>query len=120
MRKTLGRMALALGVTVASVGIAGAAGAAVVTPATPRTGKLVQVGPIADTGFPAWYRDSNNVRLEGCYTLEDPLCSAGADAVPDPDAPVAFPDNFPDEFFYQLAGATVNLTTGAWPLAATV
>ena len=72
-----------------------------------RTGRLVEVGPTAEHGFPAWYRDSNGVRLEACTTLDDPLCATLPDEVPDPDAPVSYPDNFPGEFFYQLAGATV-------------
>ena len=71
----------------------------------PRAGQLVDVGPTAEHGFPAWYRDSNGVRLEACTTLEDPLCATLPDEVPDPDAPVSYPDNFPGEFFYQLAGA---------------
>ena len=70
-----------------------------------RSGRLVQVGPTAEHGFPAWYRDSNGLRLEACTTLDDPLCSTLPDEVPDPDAPVSYPDNFPGEFFYQLAGA---------------
>ena len=64
--------------------LAGVALAVPVTPATPRTGKLVQVGPIAEHGFPAWYRDSNDVRLEACYTLDDPLCPTLPDEVPEP------------------------------------
>ncbi len=73
-----------------------------------RTGRLVEVGPLAEHGFPGWYRDSNGLRLEACTTLDDPLCSTLPDEVPDPDAPVSYPDNFPGEFFYQLAGAEVT------------
>lgn len=73
-----------------------------------RTGRLVEVGPVAEHGFPGWYRDSNGVRLEACTTLDDPLCATLPDEVPDPDAPVSYPDNFPGEFFYQLAGAEVT------------
>jgi len=114
MRKTLGRPLFALVVMVAFVApLAGAAVAVPVVPAAPRTGKLTQVGPIAEHGFPAWYRDSNNVRLEACVTLDDPLCPALADEVPDPEQPVSFPGNFPGEFFYQLDGATATLTSGA-------
>jgi hypothetical protein len=113
MRKSLGRLTFALGVAVAITGpLASVALATPVTPPTPRTGKLVQAGPITENGFPAWYRDSNGIRLEGCYTLEDPLCPALADEVPDPDAPISFPENFPGEHFYQLAGAELTLTNG--------
>lgn len=73
-----------------------------------RSGRLTEVGPTAEHGFPAWYRDSNGVRLEACTTLDDPLCSTLPDEVPNPDAPVSYPDNFPGEFFYQLAGAEVT------------
>ncbi|MFI5492373.1 PKD domain-containing protein [Actinoplanes sp. NPDC051859] len=113
MKKLLARLPVALCVTVAVVApIATTAAAVVVTPSAPRAGKLVQVGPIAEHGFPAWYRDSNNVRLEACTTLEDPLCSTLPDEVPNPDLPVSYPDNFPGEFFYQLAGADMTLTNG--------
>ena len=74
----------------------------------PRAGRLVEVGPLADHGFPAWYRDSNGVRLEACTDLVDPLCATLPDEVPDPEAPISFPDNFPGEFFYQLAGAELS------------
>ena len=87
--------------------------AVAVTPPTPRQGSLTQAGPLAEHGFPAWYRDSNGVRLEACTTLDDPLCSTLPDEVPNPDLPVSYPDNFPGEFFYQLADATVALTGGA-------
>lgn len=73
-----------------------------------RSGRLVEVGPTAEHGFPAWYRDSNGVRLEACTTLDDPLCSTLPDEVPDPGSPVSYPDNFPGEFFYQLASAVVT------------
>jgi hypothetical protein len=90
-----------------------AAIAAVVDPGTPRQGRLVEVGPISpETGFPTWYRDSNGIRLEACYTLEDPLCSALPDEIPNPEAPISFPDNFPGEFFYQMASAELPTSAG--------
>lgn len=113
MRKLLSRLAVTAGVTVAAVApLAGTALAVVVQPATPRTGRLVQVGPLAEHGFPAWYRDSNGLRLEACVTLDDPLCSTLPDEVPHPELPVSYPDNFPGEFFYQLAGTALTLTNG--------
>jgi hypothetical protein len=113
MRKSLGRLAVTAGVLVGVIApVAGTAVAVVVTPDTPRTGRLVQAGPIADHGFPSWYRDSRGVRLEPCLTLEDPLCPALPDEVPNPDAPISYPDNFPGEFFYQLAGANLTLLNG--------
>ncbi|HEY7271862.1 MAG TPA: hypothetical protein VH502_03940 [Actinoplanes sp.] len=113
MKNTMARMSVALGVTVAVIApFAGTAAAVVVPPPNPRDGALTQVGPIADHGFPSWYRDSNGVRLEPCVTLSDPLCSALPDEVPNPDAPISFPTNFPAEAFYQLAGSTITLTNG--------
>src|SRR3954467_8511048 len=91
-----------------ALGIPAAGIAVPVAPPTARAGSLTQVGPLAEHGFPAWYRDSNGVRLEACTTLADPHCSAGADEVPDPDAPVSYPDNFPGEYFYQLAQTEVT------------
>src|SRR3712207_2069937 len=88
------------------------ASAVPVTPNTPRQGSLTQVGPLAEHGFPAWYRDSNGIRLEACTTTDDPLCPAPAAELPNPNEPASYPDNFPGEFFYQLAGATVPLTGG--------
>jgi hypothetical protein len=113
MRTTIARPLITLGVMVAVIApVAGTATAVAVTPADPRDGKLVQVGPVAEHGFPSWYRDSRGVRLEACTTLDDPLCSTLADEVPNPDQPVSYPDNFPGEFFYQLAGAALTMTNG--------
>lgn len=95
------------------VAAAAVASAVAIPPATPRQGSLTKAGPLAEHGFPAWYADSNGVRLEACTTLDDPLCSALPDEVPNPGAPVSYPDNFPGEFFYQLAGAELTLTGGA-------
>ncbi|MEV6493130.1 hypothetical protein AB0M20_31590, partial [Actinoplanes sp. NPDC051633] len=112
MMRSLARLGVTLGVTVAVIApVAGTASAVAITPSTPRLGRLVQVGPTAEHGFPAWYRDSNNVRLEACVT-DDPLCPVLVDEVPNPDVPISYPDNFPGEFFYQLAGSTVTLTNG--------
>ena len=111
MGSKLRRMAIAAGVALAVVAPLATAASAVVVTSAPRVGKLVQVGPIAEHGFPAWYRDSNNVRLEACVT-EDPLCPVLLSEVPTPDAPISYPGNFPGEFFYQLAGAAVTLTNG--------
>src|SRR3954447_3080143 len=113
-RRLISRAPLTAGIAAGLVvTLAISAGATPIQPAGPRGGSLVQVGPIAEHGFPAWYRDSDNVRLEPCVTLDDPLCAVTPDTLPNPDAPVSYPANFPDEFFYQLAGASVPLTTGA-------
>jgi hypothetical protein len=66
---------------------------------------LVAVGPVnATNGFPDWYRDTNGVDLAPCVDPQDKYCG-GAIAAPDNTAPISFPDNFPDEFFYQDATA---------------
>ncbi|HYN92660.1 MAG TPA: hypothetical protein VES42_02280 [Pilimelia sp.] len=107
------RAALAAGLSAALVvPVAVAALAVPVNPAGTRQGSLAQVGPIAEHGFPAWYRDTNGLRLEACVTLDDPLCSTLPDEVPNPDQPVSYPDNFPGEFFYQLAGTEVTMING--------
>lgn len=109
-----GPVLLVVASTLLALGLGAAAHGVPVAPTGPdgalkvRTGRLVEAGPTAEHGFPAWYRDSNGVRLEACTTLDDPLCSTLPDEVPDPDAPVSYPDNFPGEFFYQLAGAELT------------
>ncbi|WIM95542.1 hypothetical protein ACTOB_007659 [Actinoplanes oblitus] len=114
MKNHLLRWSITAGVTLAVIApLAGSAAATVVTPPTARDGRLTQVGPIAEHGFPSWYRDSTGARLEACTTLDDPLCATLPDEVPNPDLPVSYPANFPGEFFYQLADATLTLADGS-------
>jgi len=71
------------------------------------SGGLTQVGPTSgENGFPAWYKDSKSIRLEPCIDVNDANCAAGA-PLPDPSKPMSFPDNFPDEMFYQLADSAI-------------
>jgi hypothetical protein len=87
--------------------------AVVIPPAN--TGGLIAVGPVSgDNGFPVWYKDSTGLRLEGCLDGADPLCGfvPGVD-FPDPTRPISFPDNFPEEFFYQLASNVQDIAGGA-------
>ncbi len=80
-----------------------------VVPPTPRTGSLIEVGPVGANGFPTWYRDKSadgsTSRLELCLPLgdvPDPFCAPPVNPLP-----LSYPDNFPDENFYQLATSTV-------------
>jgi hypothetical protein len=71
------------------------------------------VGPTSgQNGFPVWYKDSNDVSLQLCLDGNEPLCGFAAGDFPKPDQPTSFPDNFPGEAFYELAGSTINLPTG--------
>ena len=80
--------------------------AAVIGP--PNSGGLVAVGPVSgENGFPSWYKDKNNTRLEPCIDANDANCAAAA-PLPDPSKPMSFPDNFPDEMFYQLADSVMT------------
>jgi hypothetical protein len=73
---------------------------------------LVAVGPVnASNGFPDWYRDSNGIDLMPCDDPQDQYCG-GAVPAPDPTQPPTFPGNFPDEFFYQQAGADSLVSAG--------
>jgi hypothetical protein len=113
MNVKLGRWGVsALAAVVMAVPAIGAF-ADVVVPVTPRAGSLVEVGPIsADNGFPTWYRDKNSAaatsRLELCMPVA-PLASdryCAPPDLPDPTAPIAYPSNYPDEMFYQMAKAS--------------
>ena len=107
--------AATVGVAVVMVGTVGgiAADAASPPPAHLNNGTvgLKQVGPIDETnGFPLWYKDTNNVRLELCLDPSDANCIMGA--LPNPGQPVSFPDNFPDEGFWSNATATLDAGGG--------
>lgn len=74
-----------------------------------QTAFLTQAGPLDPiTGFPTYFQDSNGLRLSHCYD-GSALCGGAESPLPNPSAPVSFPDNFPDESFYFLSQAVINL-----------
>jgi len=76
-------------------------------------GGLTVAGPVnSEYGFPSWYEDSNKLRLGPCLDGDDPLCGFLPGDIPNPDAPISFPDNFPDEFFYQVVSGELALPGG--------
>ncbi|MFF2031583.1 hypothetical protein [Arthrobacter sp. NPDC058192] len=94
-----------------TAGLSSAAAATQVTVKNP--GKLTAVGPVNTAhGFPSWYEDSTKTRVELCLDAENPLCGFLPGDVPDETTPISFPDNFPDEAFYMLAGAELDLPNG--------
>src|SRR4051794_20545395 len=71
------------------------------------TDGLKQVGPIDETnGYPLWFKDTNNVRLQLCLDPSDANCIMGD--LPNPGQPVSFPDNFPDEAFWSVADSNLD------------
>lgn len=81
----------------------------------PNPDRLAAVGPVSGSHhFPVWYRDTGGTRLELCVDPADPNCPAFG-VMADPQAPVSFPDNFPDESFYSLTKATMTTGGGAAP-----
>ena len=76
-------------------------------------GGLTASGPVnSEYGFPSWYADSSGVRLEPCLDDEDPLCGFLPGDIPNPDVPITFPENFPEEFFYHLVAGDLTLPGG--------
>src|SRR5262249_53755990 len=68
---------------------------------------LAAVGPVdPGTGFPLYYMDGTGLALAPCLNF---VCDPAL-GLPDPAAPVVFPTNFPEEFFYHRAIA--GLTSG--------
>src|ERR671920_558002 len=93
-RLTGRRRTLTVGVAAFAMAASGAlvASQAVTPPPAHNQGTagLKQVGPIDETnGFPLWYKDTNNVKLELCLDPSDGNCIMGD--VPDPTKPVSFP-----------------------------
>jgi hypothetical protein len=77
--------------------------------------QLARVGPIdRNNGFPQWYQDSTGLALNVCLPnaqeLADGTCLVTEDMLTNPAAPITFPNNFPDEFFYYAldTGGPVN------------
>ncbi len=75
--------------------------------------RLRASGPIdSDTGFPLWFEDTNGVRLElglNRDPLNPDLLIPAIGEMQDPAAPLSFPNNFPDESFYFLAEAELQV-----------
>ncbi len=103
-----------VGVATLMLAVSGALVASAVTPPPAHNNKTVglkQVGPIDETnGFPIWYKDTNNVKLELCTDPGDPYCIMGE--VPNPGQPISFPDNFPDEAFWATAESSIDAGGG--------
>jgi hypothetical protein len=75
--------------------------------------RLRAAGPIdPDNGFPLWFEDKKGVRLELGINRDrlnpDPLIPAIGE-LKDPANDLKFPDNFPDESFYFLAEAELQV-----------
>jgi hypothetical protein len=104
-------VAAAAALVLTATGLSSAVAATQVTLKNP--GKLTAVGPVnTEYGFPSWYEDSTKTRVELCLDAENPLCGFLPGDVPDESKPVSFPDNFPDEAFYMLAGSELDLPGG--------
>ena len=76
-------------------------------------GHLTAVGPVSDAnGFPVWYQDENGLKASLCLDGTDPLCGFLPGDIPDPNSPISFPDNFPEEAFYMLASTGMDTAGG--------
>lgn len=70
--------------------------------------RLASAGPInPNHGFPDWFEDANGVRLV-IVTEPDPMAPAIGE-LQQPGAPVAYPANFPEEAFYYMAEARLEV-----------
>lgn len=79
--------------------------------AGPASAGLAKAGPInPQTGFPAWYEDSNGVRLEPCV-ISVANCFLGA-TLPNTGQPFSVPGNSPEELFYYAVDSTMTSANG--------
>ena len=112
-RNRTGRRTVAIvatGVLTFTGAAAAVAETGVLAPVNPN--KLTARGPVnTEIGFPSWYGDGNT-RLELCLDGTNPLCGFLPGDIPDENAPISFPDNFPEEAFYFLAGSELDLPGG--------
>ncbi|MGB5777834.1 MAG: hypothetical protein WBH10_02020 [Allopontixanthobacter sediminis] len=70
--------------------------------------RLALVGTtVPSHGFPRWFEDANGVRLE-IVTDPDPMAPAIGE-IPAPGDPVAYPENFPEEAFYFMTEARLEV-----------
>src|SRR5215210_6543757 len=63
-------------------------------------------------GFPFWYKDANEVKLELCLDPNDQNCLQPF-GMPDATQPVSFPDNFPGEAFWWAGDTSMTMSNGA-------
>ena len=116
-KKVVGLTALFL-LALGAVAIAAPTGLLTPGSGAPSPG-ITTVGPVnPNNGFPDWYRDTNGVDLQPCDDPQDQFCG-GAVAAPDNTAPITFPGNFPDEFFYMSADADSLTSAGGNKVLAT-
>ncbi len=95
-----------LSMLLSNTGVLAANGLAVVTPAAVSTTR----DPF---GFPDWYQDASDTRLEPCLDINDPFCVVLPNpGVFDPALPMEMPNNFPDEFFYSVIDSDKLTTPG--------
>ncbi|MBI2907584.1 MAG: hypothetical protein HYX92_08025 [Chloroflexi bacterium] len=74
----------------------------------PAQGALQQAGPVdRSDGFPTWYGDSTGLAVEKCLDTSG-LCLFAPSSLPNPAAPLSFPDNYPDEIFWWSGEATLG------------
>jgi hypothetical protein len=88
------------------------------SPANAQAQGLAAVGPLdPGNGYPQYFQDKTGLALEQCLdnTTAGDLCGVAVSDIPNPLAPVVFPDNFPSEFFYQLVSARITIPPGAAP-----
>ena len=79
--------------------------------AGPAAAGLAKAGPInPQTGFPAWYEDSNGIRLEPCVTSVA-NCFLGS-TLPNVGQPFSVPGNSPSELFYYDVDSTMTSANG--------
>ncbi|MCB2048788.1 MAG: hypothetical protein KDE32_11250 [Novosphingobium sp.] len=70
--------------------------------------RLASAGPTdPDHGFPLWFEDANGVRL-ALVTAPDPMAPAIGE-MPTPTDPVSYPANFPEEAFYYMVEARLEV-----------
>lgn len=90
-----------------------AVGAALAAAAAPACAELKAMSPLSPAnGFPVWYQDTNSLSTELCLDPNDPFCGVLMAPLPNPNAAVSFPGNFPDEAFWWTGDAAIPLATG--------
>jgi hypothetical protein len=82
--------------------------------ATAGQAELFRMGPLdvpspPGHGYPQWYQDTNGLALDLC--IPDSLAQLDACLLPPP-PPYTFPTNWPDELFWYVADATMDMPLG--------